>query len=91
MQNGFAETFNSWMRHEYLKKTPFRKLAHARDLVANWIADYNTVRSHTALGSQTPGGFALHLTTAIARTAARDECSARRAIAQPAPIGANDR
>lgn len=35
-------------------------------------------------------GFALHLTTAIARPAARDESSARRAIAQPAPIGVND-
>ncbi|MBU2079493.1 MAG: IS3 family transposase, partial [Alphaproteobacteria bacterium] len=29
------------------------------------------------------------LTTAIARPAARDESSARRAIAQPAPIGVN--
>jgi len=31
-----------------------------------------------------------HLTTAIARPAARDESSARRAIAQPAPSGVND-
>ena len=30
------------------------------------------------------------LTTAIARPAARDESSARRAIAQPAPTGVND-
>lgn len=35
-------------------------------------------------------GFALHLTTAIARPAARDEGSARRAIAKPAPRGVND-
>ncbi|NJS38159.1 MAG: IS3 family transposase, partial [Rhodobacteraceae bacterium] len=35
-------------------------------------------------------GFALHLTTAIARPAARDESSARRAIAQPAPNGVID-
>jgi hypothetical protein len=39
---------------------------------------------------QTPAGFALHLTTSIARPAARNESSARRVIAQPAPIGGND-
>ena len=32
----------------------------------------------------------MHLTTAIARPAARDESPARRAIAQPAPTGVND-
>lgn len=37
----------------------------------------------------TPVGFALHLTTAIARPAAHDEGSARRAIAQPTPKGVN--
>ncbi|MBN7785877.1 IS3 family transposase, partial [Ponticoccus gilvus] len=33
--------------------------------------------------------YARSLTTAIARPAARDENSARRAIAHPAPIGVN--
>ncbi len=33
--------------------------------------------------------YARTLTAAIARPAARDESSARRAIAQPAPIGVN--
>ena len=65
-------------------------LAHARDLIATWVADDNTARPHSALGYQTPAGFALHLTTVIARPAARDESSARRPIAQPAPIGVND-
>ncbi|MDM7458369.1 MAG: IS3 family transposase, partial [Paracoccus sp. (in: a-proteobacteria)] len=49
-----------------------------------------TARPHSALGYQTPAGFALHLTNAIARPAARDESSARRAIAQSAPTGVND-
>lgn len=74
------------MRDEFLNETLFRNLAHARDL----ITDYNTARPHSALGYQTPAAFALHLTTAIARPAARDESSARRAIAQPAPKGVND-
>ena len=78
------------MRDEFLNETLFRSLAHARELIAAWVIDYNTARPHSALGYQTPAGFALHLTTAIARPAARDESSARRAIAQPAPRGVND-
>ncbi|NBE09673.1 IS3 family transposase [Paragemmobacter ruber] len=87
MQNGFVESFNGRMRDEFLNETLFRNLAHARDLIAAWVADYNTARPHSALGYQTPAGFALNLTTAIARPAARDESSARRVIAQPAPKG----
>ena len=61
----------------------------ARDLIAAWVIDYNTARPHSALGYQTPASFSLHLTTAIARPAARDEGSARRAIAQPTPKRVN--
>ena len=89
MQNGFVESFNGRMRDEFLNETLFRNLAHARDLTEAWVADYNTARPQSALGYQTPAGFALHLTSAIARPAARDESSACRAIAQPAPIGVN--
>lgn len=42
-----------------------------------------------SLGYQTPADYARALTTATARPAARDESSARRAIAHPAPIGVN--
>jgi transposase InsO family protein len=77
------------MRDEFLNETLFRSLAHARDLIAAWVTDYNTERPHSALGYQTPAGFALHPTTAIARPAARDEGSARRAIAQTKPKGVN--
>ena len=75
---------------QFLNETLFRNLSHARDLIAIWVTNYNTERPHSALGYQTPAGFALHLTTAIARPAARDDGSARRAIAQPAPTGVND-
>ncbi len=90
MQNGFVESFNGRMRDEFLNEIVFRNLAHARDLRAAWVTDDNTERPHSALGYQTPAGFALHLTTAIARPAARDASSARWAIAQQAPIGVND-
>jgi len=77
------------MRDEFLNETLFRDLAHARDLTEAWVTDHNTVRPHSALGYQTPAGLARHLTTAIARPAARKESSARRAIAQATPKGVN--
>lgn len=89
MQNGFVESFNGRMRDELLNETMFRNLAHARVVIAAWTADYNTERPHSALDYQTPADYARTLTTAIARPAARNESSARRAIAQPAPIGVN--
>lgn len=89
MQNGFVESFNGRMRDELLNETISRNLAHARVMVAAWADDYNTAHPHSALGYQTPVAYARALTTAIARPAARDESSARRAIAQPAPIGVN--
>ena len=89
MQNGFVESFNGRMRDEFLNETLFRNLAHARDQIDAWVSDYNTTRPHSSLGYQTPAGFALNMINAIARPTARDESSARRAIAQPAPIGVN--
>lgn len=58
--------------------------------IAAWVTDDHTARPHSTLGFRTPAGFALHLTTRIAPPAARDESSARRAIAQTAPKGLND-
>ena len=89
MQNGFVESFNGRMRDELLNETMFRNLAHARVVIAAWVEDYNTERPHSALDYQTPVDYARTLTTAIARPAARDDSSARRAIAQPAPTGVN--
>ena len=87
MQNGFVESFNGRMRGELLNETMFRNLAHTRVVIAAWPADYNTERPNSALDYQTPLDYARTLTIAIARPAARDGSSARRAIAQPAPIG----
>ena len=86
MPNGFVESVTGRMRDECLNETLFRNLAPAHDLFAAWVTDDTTARPHSALGYQPPAGFALHLTTAIARPAAHVARSARRAIAQPAPI-----
>ncbi|GLP88715.1 hypothetical protein GCM10007921_42780 [Tritonibacter mobilis] len=80
MQNGFVESSNGRMRDELLNGTMFCNSARARVVIADWAADYNTERSHSAVDYQTPAGYALALTIAIAHPAARDESSARRAI-----------
>lgn len=89
MQIGFVESFNGRMRDELLNETMFRNLAHARVVITAWATDYNTERPHSALDYQTPADYARTLTAAIARPAAQDDSSARRAIAQPAPVGVN--
>jgi|GEM_PF-4300062 len=82
MQNGCVESFNGRMHDAFLDETRFRHLAHARDPISVWVTNDNTARPHSPLGYQTPAGFALPLTSAIARpAAARDESSARRACA----------
>jgi len=79
----------SYTKDRTLSETMFRNLTHARVVIAAWVTDYNTERPHSALDYQTPADYARTLTTAIVRPAARDDGSARRTIAQPAPIGVN--
>jgi IS30 family transposase len=91
MQNGFVESFNGRMCDELLNETMFRSPVHSRAVIADWVTDYNTQRPHSDLGYQTPADFALHLVTATAHHAARDESSARRAVTQTAQNGVNEK
>jgi len=45
-QNAFIESFNGRLRDELLNETLFRSLDHAREALALWKDDYNTVRPH---------------------------------------------
>ena len=85
MQNGFVESFNGRMRDELLNECLFFGLTHAREEIAEWVADYNTERPHSALGYQTPAAFAAtlvpHLTAARGRPAAICGVSAARPLA----------
>jgi putative transposase len=62
MQNGFIESFNGRMRDELLNESLFLDLDQARELIAAWIADYNTARPHSSLGYQTPAAYAAQIT-----------------------------
>ena len=86
MQNGFVESFNGKMRDELLNETLFFSLDHARQVIAEWVDDYNTVRPHSALAYQTPAAFAAKL-TATGLHAALSDGSAFRPVAQTAQTG----
>ncbi len=66
MQNAYIESFNGRMRDELLNESLFFGLDHARRELANWIADYDAERPHSALGYTTPAAFAAGLSSAVA-------------------------
>jgi len=57
-ENGYAESFHSRLRDEFLGLHAFGDLREARTLTAAWREDYNHRRPHSSLGYQTPAGFA---------------------------------
>ncbi len=57
-ENGYAESFHSRVRDEFLALEIFENLQAARELTAAWKEDYNHHRPHGSLGYQTPSQFA---------------------------------
>jgi putative transposase len=57
-ENGYAESFHSHFRDEFLATEVFENLATARKLTAAWKEDYNHYRPHSSLGYRTPAEFA---------------------------------
>lgn len=53
-QNGFAESFNSRFRDEFLNTELFATVAEAQGLADRWRWEYNTLRPHSALQGRTP-------------------------------------
>ena len=60
-QNGFAESFNSKFRAEFLERELIYTLMEARVLAEDWRVYYNETRPHRSLGMQTPKEFAKRL------------------------------
>jgi transposase InsO family protein len=57
-ENGYAESFHSRLRDEFLNLHEFAALGEARALTAAWREDYNHRRPHSSLGYRTPSAFA---------------------------------
>lgn len=75
-QNGYTESLNGKLRDECLNEHWFTTLHEAREILADWQLDYNTVRPHSALNYLTPAEF-------IARQGAG--CVRLGAVTPPAP------
>jgi len=56
-ENGYAESFNSKLRDEFLEGEEFHSVLEARVLGQQWKQEYNEVRPHSALGYRTPAAF----------------------------------
>ncbi len=57
-QNGYAESFHSKLRDEFLNREEFESEAQARGLGTLWKEVYNTKRPHSSLADQTPAEYA---------------------------------
>jgi putative transposase len=57
-QNGFAESFHSRLRDEFLDGEVFRSVLEAQVRLDTWRKDYNEERLHSSLGYVTPQEFA---------------------------------
>ena len=62
-QNAWIESFNSRLRDELLNLWQFDSLLEAQVIIEDHRNDYNNNRPHSALGQQTPAGFATNWTT----------------------------
>jgi transposase InsO family protein len=61
-ENGYAESFHSRLRDEFLATEEFESLAAARKLTTAWKEDYNHQRPHSSLGYVAPKEFAARCT-----------------------------
>jgi putative transposase len=57
-QNGYAESFHSKLRDEFLNLEDFESQAQAQALGTLWRGEYNTERPHSSLAYQTPSEYA---------------------------------
>lgn len=67
-ENGFTESLNGKVRDECLNEHWFGTVAEAREILADWQHDYNTVRPHSSLNYRTPAEASAGLRQACERT-----------------------
>ena len=91
-QNAFIESFNGRLRDELLNETLFTSLAHARQMLAIFQDDYNTVRPHSGLGNLPPVAYAKLNAPRMQRAGALElpGGSAPRPVASSSHTGSNE-
>lgn len=73
LDNACAESFNSTLEFELLRRCRFGTRAEARSAVADWIEDYNHHRRHSTNGMRSP---VAHERATAAERAKRDRAAA---------------
>ena len=68
-ENGYAESFHSRLRDEFLALEVFESLSAAKRLTKQWQEDYNHHRPHSSLGYVTPIEFAARCATSAPASA----------------------
>jgi putative transposase len=68
-ENGYAESFHSRLRDEFLATEVFESLAAARKLTVAWREDYNHYRPHSSLGYVAPAEFAASCAASVRASA----------------------
>ena len=81
-ENGYAESFFSRFRDEFLAMEMFDNLAAARTLTKAWKQDYNHHRPHSSLGYVTPAQFAERCSASVRATPSLQQ---HTEIPQPEP------
>ena len=56
-QNGYAESFPSKLRDEFLGLEEFESVPHAQALAVLWKEEYTAERPHSSLADLTPAEF----------------------------------
>ena len=56
-QNSYIERFNRTFRHEVLDFYIFSTLREVREIVEDWLKQYNEQRPHESLGDLTPSEY----------------------------------
>ena len=84
--NIFAESFIGPQRDEFLNETLFSSLGHAREALAMWNHDDNTVRPRSAVGDLPPAAYAkfgVPVMTGRAAAPHQGLCAPSRCFAEP--------
>jgi putative transposase len=65
VDNAFIESFNGRLRDECLNTNWFYGLEQAREVINEWLEDYNTRRPHSSLAGLTPTEYERQLRTSL--------------------------
>ena len=82
-ENGYAESFHSRLRDEFLAMEEFESLSAVRRLTQSWREDYNEYRPHSSLGYVAPAEYAARWTNLRSVPASTPETTS--ATPQPSP------